>query len=482
MADCVACCCAECGRGVKSIRCELQSCMPTTKKDGPIWMRSLVCALNVFLTPWCLMFHCVRIYVVPCIYFSFCYADLLACCFPHWMFLDKEFPAEDKSLGALETSKEGVEWKRLEAHRAVGDEKPPTMKLFEGHIEAKDVCQGALGDCWLLSAIACMTEFHGAIQQIFYSHKANPRGKYYVELFDIQAGKWVTIVVDDLFPHKNGKLMFSQPNGDEEWVLILEKAFAKLCGSYHAIEGGLVLWAFQAMTGDAVCSYVVADDGKTWERLDMKPKPDDANKRKCGMFTTGEHLLDDAMYTLLVKLKHNGCVVGAGSRGKDNTITEGRGKTGGIVPGHAYSIIDAKHVESFRLVKLRNPWGTFEWDGDWGDKSELWATHKHVAWACGWKKDAPDDGTFWMSWEDFVKYFDGLDVCFRTQGMRELQFEVAEECGACGPFVGGLYGIGRFFCLCQGLYKMWCVRKGTEEELEDFEKGTLKASDIKSHV
>ena len=209
MADCVACCCAECGRGVKSIRCELQSCMPTTKKDGPIWMRSLVCALNVFLTPWCLMFHCVRIYVVPCIYFSFCYADLLACCFPHWMFLDKEFPAEDKSLGALETSKEGVEWKRLEAHRAVGDEKPPTMKLFEGHIETKDVCQGALGDCWLLSAIACMTEFHGAIQQIFYSHKANPRGKYYVELFDIQAGKWVTIVVDDLFPHKNGKLMFS---------------------------------------------------------------------------------------------------------------------------------------------------------------------------------------------------------------------------------------------------------------------------------
>ena len=139
-------------------------------------------------------------------------------------------------------------------------------------------------------------------------------------------------------------------------------------------------------------------------------------------------------------------------------------------------------VGNVRLVNIRNPWGKFEWDGDWGDKSELWATHKHVAWACGWKKDAPDDGTFWMSWEDFVKYFDGLDVCFRTQGMRELQFEVAEECGACGPFVGGLYGIGRFFCLCQGLYKMWCVRKGTEEELEDFEKGTLKASDIKSHV
>ena len=57
MADCVACCCAECGKGVKSIRCELQSCMPTTKKEAPLWMKGLICALNVFLTPFCLIFH-----------------------------------------------------------------------------------------------------------------------------------------------------------------------------------------------------------------------------------------------------------------------------------------------------------------------------------------------------------------------------------------------------------------------------------------
>ena len=53
----------------------------------------------------------VRIYILPCIYFSFCYADVCAVCFPHWMFEDKDFPAADASLGALETKKEGVEWK-----------------------------------------------------------------------------------------------------------------------------------------------------------------------------------------------------------------------------------------------------------------------------------------------------------------------------------------------------------------------------------
>ena len=25
-----------------------------------------------------------------------------------------------------------------------------------------------------------------------------------------------------------------------------------------------------------------------------------------------------------------------------------------------------------RLIKVRNPWGDFEWKGDWGDDSELW--------------------------------------------------------------------------------------------------------------
>ena len=48
----------------------------------------------------------------------------------------------------------------------------------------------------------------------------------------------------------------------------------------------------------------------------------------------------------------------------------------GLVAGHAYSLIQAREVRehgrvgagagaTFRLVQLRNPWGTFEWKGRW---------------------------------------------------------------------------------------------------------------------
>lgn len=77
------------------------------------------------------------------------------------------------------------------------------------------------------------------------------------------------------------------------------------------------------------------------------------------------------------------------------------------MPGHAYSVIQVKEAFGNQLMNIRNPWGTFEWQGDWGDNSKKWTDQMIAA----LKPEFGDDGTFWMSFQDFVKNFRALNVC-----------------------------------------------------------------------
>lgn len=56
-----------------------------------------------------------------------------------------------------------------------------------------------------------------------------------------------------------------------------------------------------------------------------------------------------------------------------------QGTSSGLVSGHAYSLISCKVTsQGTKLVQLRNPWGCFEWTGDWSDGSELWTPEIQV--------------------------------------------------------------------------------------------------------
>lgn len=90
-----------------------------------------------------------------------------------------------------------------------------------------------------------------------------------------------------------------------------------------------------------------------------------------------------------------------------------------LLPGHTYSILKVKEVYSHKLINIRNIWGSFEWDGAWSRKSAFWTPD--IIEVLNPKLDE-DDGTFWMSFEDFLKHFTGVNVC-KTQSCHEVRLK-----------------------------------------------------------
>lgn len=195
-------------------------------------------------------------------------------------------------------------------------------------------------------------------------------------------------MVDDWIPCESpGKPAFATSRkGNEMWVSLLEKAYAKLHGSYEALEGGLVQDALVDLTGGA------------GEEIDMRSSEAQID------------LASGRLWSQLLRFKQEGFLLGAGSpSGSDVHIS-----SSGIVQGHAYSILQVeihsfylmtyspakkisvtqssfvcftaqvREVDGHKLVQIRNPWANeVEWNGPWSDPSPEWTDRmkhklKHV--------------------------------------------------------------------------------------------------------
>jgi len=183
--------------------------------------------------------------------------------------------------------------------------------------------------------LATLSETPQYIQNSFSNLSFNPRGKYIIRLYDTNTKSFNRIVIDDFIPcDSNKKPIYTQLIGSDVWPLLLEKAFAKMKGGYAKLNGGLPLDAMIAITGFAGDRIILSasSDSNMFDRL-------------------------------------KSYVNAGGSRGEDKTRDEGRDKLkGSIVGGHAYSILGIYEPmltsSRVKLLKLRNPWGSFEWKRD----------------------------------------------------------------------------------------------------------------------
>ena len=102
------------------------------------------------------------------------------------------------------------------------------------------------------------------MRQVFLTDKVNPAGVYAVKLYIVGVDR--EVVVDDQFPYDPYKEQwaFARSKQNELWVLILEKAWAKVHGSYHRTENGTPGEALPVLTGAPVTNKI-HQDFRTWE-------------------------------------------------------------------------------------------------------------------------------------------------------------------------------------------------------------------------
>jgi calpain-15 len=83
-----------------------------------------------------------------------------------------------------------------------------------------------------------------------------------------------------------------------------------------------------------------------------------------GDFFNKMRLYDEAGYLISGTTPGEDHMTEARGEGEDKGKEEGEG----LIYGHAYSIIKVISCQGHQLLKIRNPWGNFEWQGDWCDK------------------------------------------------------------------------------------------------------------------
>ncbi|KAM6180350.1 calpain-13 [Erethizon dorsatum] len=294
-------------------------------------------------------------------------------------FMDETFPAEASSIGQKLLQEKNLSTLQWMQPKDLSKGLPHF--ILEG-ASRFDIQQGRTGDCWFLAALGSLTQNPQCLRKILMDQSFSHQ---YAGIFRFrfwQCGQWVEVVVDDRLPVVDKECIFVHPCKDnqEVWPCLLEKAYAKLQGSYSHLHYGYLPDALVDLTG--------------------------------GIVTTANLYSSPSNLLMTVKM--------AAKTGSLMTCATPKGPTdgsevmeNGLVSQHAYTVTGAEKIQyktgQEELIRLWNPWGNTEWRGRWGDGSQEWQETQDP------KKmqlyHNKEDGEFWMSCQDFQENFFSLFIC-----------------------------------------------------------------------
>ncbi|XP_046585474.1 calpain-1 catalytic subunit-like isoform X1 [Haliotis rubra] len=300
------------------------------------------------------------------------------------MWTDEDFPPSRAVTGC---ASETLVWYR--PHNFLQN-----PQLFVHGTERFDVKQKGFGTCWFLSMLSNLADKPRLLKKVINTGSYTPRkdGICHCKLWKF--GEWVDIYIDDSLPLYRGRaglelygaMSLTAPN--ELWVSLVEKAVAKMYGSYCVVDGGWPSDAYLALTGGV---------SETVPLASYTSPPDDLFRRLDKALETG------AMVTCVIL----GTI-------KEQEMKDYAGKLGLLGP-HAYALNKTAKVQRYNgevvcLIRIRNPHGKNEWTGKWSDQSSEWDTlakGKNL-------RRIRDEGEFWMELSDFMQRFTQTTICSMT--------------------------------------------------------------------
>ncbi|OPJ72192.1 calpain-13 [Patagioenas fasciata monilis] len=179
-----------------------------------------------------------------------------------------------------------------------------------------------------------------------------------------------------------GIFHFRPRTSNEFWPSLLEKAYAKLRGSYQNLHGGYLSDALVDLTGGVQVQF------------SLKDPPSDLEE-------------------ILKAADTSHCLMGCSTSSQMKRNIELRN---GIVQNHAYTVTGAVKIRYKNgwkhIIRIWNPWGHGEWKGSWSDNSPQW-DYVEPKYREALLRNK-DDGEFWMSCKNFQEQFSCLYICNRT--------------------------------------------------------------------
>ena len=202
----------------------------------------------------------------------------------------------------------------------------------------------------------------------------------------------LTYHVDDFIPvdpTTHGFLFASPcPRTAEVWCIICEKCYAKLNGSYGAIEGGNDEMAIEDLCGGVPFSHEMGPGPSRSTGSTSTPTPTSTSASTGGKYSGGAEAMERLWRDVIRYGKESsmlGCSWFAHGGADDAHIERG------VFANHAYGVLGTAEVSvagrksAARLIKLRNPHGRGgEFNGEWadGDAGEFLVCHHTLTYQC----------------------------------------------------------------------------------------------------